>query len=452
MLLRFGVFNHRSIRDYQEVKFTVSSLKDDESGLIYPGFDDITENLEAKIKIVPVTAIYGANASGKSTFLEALDFLVDAIKYSHRRTTSSSKTPYNPFMLDEDSKRSPSGYDIDFALDDTRYHYGFTVDGKRIVSEWLYSFPLKATRSVRSVLFHRDHTEKEEYYFGKSLKGENKQIARLTRDNVLFISSAAQNSHPQLSQIYDYFSEKVMSRMHRSENTEYIGSQVFAYFSEDNDKRERALSFLKAADIGISGMDFSKVPFEEDAKKMLDELDQLLSKYSETPTMGLSEKERIQVEFFHHGNGGKKYSIKLQNESSGTLALLQILGPVFQVLNDGGILIIDELNTYLHPLVSKELVKLFSSRKTNPKGAQLISSTHDTNMLSAGLLRRDQFWFAEKDNSGVTHIYSLSDIKVRKEDNFERGYIEGRFGAVPLFGLFGNDYTREKFERYKNKE
>lgn len=449
MLLRFGVFNHRSIREYQEIKFTVSSLKDDESGLIHLGTG--VGDQEARLKIVPVAAVYGANASGKSTLLDALEFLVDTVKYSHRRTASSNRTPYNPFMLDEESRKSPSGYDIDFVLEDVRYHYGFTVDGKRVVSEWLYSFPINSARSVRSVLFHRDCKQNEEYYFGKSLKGENKQIARLTRDNVLFLSSAAQNSHSQLSQIYDYFSEKVMSRMERSDNAEIIGKQVFAYFSEDNEKRQRALSFLKSADIGISGMDFSKVPYEENAKRMLDELDQLFSKYAETPTMGLSDVERIQVEFFHQGEFGNNYSIKLQNESSGTVALLQLLGPVFKVLSEGGVLVIDELNTYLHPLVSRELIKMFSSRSTNPVGAQLIFSTHDTNMLSAGFLRRDQFWFAEKDNYGSTHIYSLSDIKVRKDDNFERGYIEGRFGAVPLFDLFGG-YVHAIDKPHSDKE
>ncbi|QSB20607.1 ATP-binding protein [Pseudomonas sp. 15A4] len=148
-----------------------------------------------------------------------------------------------------------------------------------------------------------------------------------------------------------------------------------------------------------------------------------------------SAMERTVTKISHTGSNFKRYEIELEKESSGTKALLQLLGPVFTKLKSGGVLIVDELNVALHPLVSQELIKLFSNPSTNPGRAQLIFTTHDTSMLTAGLLRRDQIWFVEKDREGSTNLYALSSIKIRKSDNFEKGYIEGRFGAIPMFGL-----------------
>lgn len=445
MLLRFGTSNHRSIREYQELVFTATSLKDSDSGLLYAGQDTPvgSSSEKSRLRVVPVVAIYGSNAAGKSTVLKALTFFVDAIIYSHNRVASQEGTPYAPFLLDDESRGSPSKYDADFVLGDARYHYGFTLDGRRILSEWLYSFPLNGKRQTKSVLFHRDCSEDEEYYFGKSLKGDNKRISRFARENGLFLSAAAQSSHPQLSFIYEYFLKKVSKRFDQTDNLESVGKQLFAYFGSDTERRSRAVSFLKAADVGISGVDFSQVPIEEKTRLMIQEFEQFLSKHLEDESLSIAkEDKRTKVKLLHAGIGGRDYAIKLKDESSGTLALLQILGPVFSRLNEGGLLIVDELNISLHPLVSRELIRLFSSPSTNPGGAQLIFSTHDTSMLVSGFLRRDQIWFAEKDKNGCTVIYSLSSMKIRGDDNFERGYIDGRFGAIPIFGLRDDDFLR----------
>lgn len=440
MLLRFGTHNHRSIREYQELILTASSLKDSEAGLLYPFTNSGAPETARQTKVVPVAAIYGANAAGKTTMLKALDYFVSAIRNSHTRVASKVGVPYSPFLLDEESRSSPSGYDADFVIGGVRYHYGFKVNGERVLAEWLYSFSSSGKRQVRSVLFHRDFESDPEFYFGKYLKGENKVISKLTRSNGLFLSAAAQNSHPQLSPVYEYFLRGFSTRMEISGSPELIGPQVSAYFGENNKERQaKALRFLRAADAGISGMRFSRVPFDEKSKEMLEDLEKFLIKYLDSDAVDVDKEEKTEVELIHCGDGGNGYGIKLRSESSGTLALLQILGPVFSRLVEGGVLVVDELNVSLHPLVSKELIRLFSSRETNPGGAQLVFSTHDTSMLMTGLLRRDQIWFAEKDKVGVTNIYSLSDINVRSGDNFERGYIEGRFGAIPLFGVYRDE-------------
>lgn len=432
MLLRFGTSNHRSIRDYQELFFTASSLKDEESGLL-----PLTVATDSKpnLRGLPVVALYGANAAGKSTVIDAMDTFVAGIVWSHGQAGSDKGTPYDPFKLDHSSREKPSQYDADFVLGSTRYHYGFTMNSEFITSEWLYSYSLESTRQTRTVLFHRDSNEEIAFYFGKSLKGDNKRISKLVRRNSLFLSAAAQNSHPQLLPLYDYFYKKVSRRLDTNGSEMQLGEQLYSYFANSPERYDRVVEFLQAADVGIAEIDFSKIPITETKKKLLEDIDQVIAKHVKT-SVPIAPKaiEETKVEILHIGEDEQRFPISLDYESSGTRALLQLLGPVFTRLIDGGLLIVDELNVALHPLVSRELVRLFSTPSTNPGKAQLVFSTHDTSILTAGLLRRDQIWFAEKDRCGATSIYPLSSIKIRATDNVERGYINGRFGAIPFLG------------------
>ncbi len=434
MLLRFGVENHGSIATYQELQLTATALKDAEDGLIAVGPSDS----EGKsLRVVPVAGIYGANASGKSTLLQAFGFFCDGIVTSHVGQASGTGTPFIPFRLDEESRTKPSRYDADIVIDNIRYHYGFMLDGKKILSEWLYSFDLAAQRQVRSILFVRETNDDMglEFQFGKSLRGENRQISKFVRPNSLFLSAAAQNAHPQLTPIFDFFYKKVAQRLDSEIEAAKIPAQLETYFSSDESRKITAVQFLKAADVGITGIDFSKIPLGEKETLLMQDFEQLLRKHLPADeNLSIVAKEKAEVNLLHVGAGGKAYPISLRHESTGTLALLQLLGPAFARLANGGVLMVDELNSALHPLVSRELIRLFSSPLTNPGKAQLIFTTHDTNLLSGGLLRRDQIWFSEKDPRGASHIYALSDIKVRANDNLERGYLMGRFGAVPFVG------------------
>ncbi|MGC3986830.1 MAG: ATP-binding protein [Pseudorhodoferax sp.] len=386
--------------------------------------------------------MYGANAAGKSTLLHAFDFFLDAIRNSHSGVASRTGTPYAPFILDSESRSKPSRYDIDIVLESTRYHYGFAVDGKCILQEWLYSFDLTASRQVRSVMFARETSPEgrvDVTFPGKSLRGENKQIAKLVRPNSLFLSVAAQNSHPQISPMFDFF-EQVVSRLDSDVSESAVVSQLTAYFGLDEQRKAAALAFLKAADVGISDLSFSKIPLKEKEIQIVRDIEKLIRQHAEVPESErfiFSDdelKEKVSVKLMHLGKDGESYAVPFAAESTGTRALLQLLGPVFARLHTGGTVLIDELNTALHPLVSRELIKLFQNPSTNPGRAQLIFTTHDTNLLTGSLLRRDQIWFAEKDSGGATHLFSLSDIKVRSKDNIERGYLMGRFGAVPFVG------------------
>lgn len=448
MLLRFGVENHGSIASYQELQLTATSLKDDDTGVMIANGASVDRS--RALRVLPVAGIYGANASGKSTILRAIDFFVSAITHSHSRVARRTGTPYDPYLLDTESRNKPSRYDADIVLGDTRYHYCFVLDGKYILQEWLYSFDLTSTRQVRSVMFGRETSDGgavEVVFPGKSLKGENKQIAKLVRPNSLFLSVAAQNSHPQLTPIFEFF-EQVVSRLNANLNEFFVIDQLTAYFALDPQRRDAALEFLRAADVGISGIDFSRIPIEEKELQVLKSIEQAVRQHVDLPESEKGSmpsdlmKERVSVKLGHRGKDGEIYPIALDAESTGTQALLQLLGPVFAKLHAGGTILIDELNTALHPLVSRELIKLFQNPITNPGKAQLIFSTHDTNLLTGALLRRDQVWFAEKDSQGCSHLYSLSDIKVRATDNIERGYLMGRFGAIPFVGCGLDEFSR----------
>jgi len=437
MIIRFGVANHRSIREYQELSLVATKLKDDESGLLIAGNEPLHQEIppDNALRVVPVVALYGANASGKSTVLHALSTLVQMIVTSHE---SRERRWFQPFLLDDESRKGPAKYDIDFVIDATRFHYGVETCSERIRSEWLYSYNLAAKRQTRTVLFHRDSEAAEEFYFGKTLKGENRQISRLVRKDSLFISAAAQNSHPQLTGVYDFFRNKFTSRLH-SGTEAMLADHLVAYFGSSETRRANALSFLRAADVGVSGMDFSKIPVGERVKTFSKGLEKLLGDYlseiGQEEEFSLARDERSDVKLVHSGGDGKTYSLEISAESAGTTSLLSLLGPIFERLAEGGVIIIDELNSTLHPLVSRKLIGLFSDPETNPKGAQAIFTTHDTNILGGGSLRRDQIWFAEKDREGATHLYAMSDIKVRASDNLEAGYLSGRFGAVPFYGV-----------------
>lgn len=429
MILRFGLGNHYSVKDYQDISLVASSLKDEESALL----GVTNEDEQGALRAIPVAAIYGANASGKSSILNGLSSIAYAVRDSHTSSNESEGTPFHPFALKLESTVEPSTFDIDFVLDDTRFHYGFSVDGKRIVSEWLYSFPLTTRRQTRSVLFYRDADESEPFHFGKALRGENKAIAKLVRPNSLFVSAAAQNAHPAITPIFDYFVEKITTRNAREPHD--LATQIANYIGKNEDKKNQVVTFLKAADVGICDIRIETKPLDQDQIQFRDELSKLVSNHIPNLNLSKAPQEHTSVRLLHAGENGQNFPINLDSESAGTRTLLTLLGSILDKLEDGGTLIIDELDSTLHPLLSRQLLKLFSSPSTNPGKAQLIFSTHDTNLLAGRLLRRDQIFLTEKDNAGATQIYSLSEIKVRSSENMEAGYLSGRYGAIPFLGF-----------------
>lgn len=437
MLIRFGCSNYKSIYGYQELLFTASSLKDPQADLIY------TSALPEAI--LPSIAIYGANASGKTNMIEALKFFVEFIRNSYRKAeTSGIQRPV--FKLNADAKDETSDFDMDFVLGGIHYHYGFKINDKAVMEEWLFSYSYE-NRKSRKVLFHRNRLEETEYKFSKYLKGENRVIARLTRDNSLFLSTAAQNNHEFLSGIHAHFFMAFSFRFEQS-----LSPQAIANNLKNIGAIEQVNQFLKNSGAGIESIKLKiKKPEESDLafrKKIntvikevfSDVLGEDINRLGEIDDSVLDDR----LELSHKDQSGNPVLFELEEESLGTKAMIALLTPAFKALNEGGIFIVDEIESSLHALLTLQVIKLFNHKETNPNGAQLVFTTHETHILCSNLLRRDQIWFSEKNLNGETVIAPLTDYQLRSTDNIQKGYLEGRFGAIPFLGDIQQLFQREK--------
>ena len=342
----------------------------------------------------------------------AMQAMLGMILKSHIAWKPDGGVPRHPFRLDPDSSRKPSSFDIDFVTDEVRYHYGFEASDTAFVSEWLYVFP----RFHRRTLFERVGNQ---FSFGRSLRGRNQIIASLTRPNSLFLSAAAQNGHEQLSRVYRYFAS-----MKGFAKIAVPGAMVSAQLAEQA-VDDRVIDFLKKVGAGIIGYQRKETE--------LSEPEQLFGGQTlALAQMAAMGRKRINIEFAHRGRDGEEVYFELDRESAGTRRLLIVLDLAFRALDQGVPLFIDELDASLHTHACESVLSLFCSRKNNPKGAQLAATTHDTNLMNSPVLRRDQLWFTRKDAEGATDVYPLTDIRTRKSDNIEKGYLQGRYGAIPF--------------------
>ena len=421
MLIEFRVENHRSLREEQVL--SLEAVKSDAE-------DGRLRVLDGSEAVLPAAALYGANASGKSNVLSALRFMRDAVVHSHRLWAPDAGVPRDPFAWG--SKRAePSLYEIAFVLDGARTEYGFLADDERFLEEWLHVWP----NGRKQVWYERDG---DSFKFGEHLKGENRVAESVTRPNGLFLSAAIQNRHEQLDPIFRWF-----RRMRTFNVPSLRGSDTFSFarlVSEDvfrwlvpdtvqqslfpeieperSDRVDRFREFLRAADVGIVDI---RVQNDEEA--------------SLGETRARRTRPRV---FIQHKSSVPEAWLPLEEESHGTRQLFRLAPIVLECLDLGALLVIDELERSFHPLLAVNIVRTFNDPTKNSKNAQLVFSTHDTNLLGTTLgdpsLRRDQVWLTEKDEEGSTVLYPLTDYKPRKAENLERGYLQGRYGAIPFLG------------------
>lgn len=417
MLLRFSAKNYLSVSGTDEISLVASSLKGPECSLApIPGTD---------LSALPSAIIYGANASGKTNFLKAFSFLRSAILQSHTRGNPEGGVPRIPFKLDPARARETSALEAEFIVDGVRLQYGFECDDNAFIAEWLYAYP----EGKRRRMFERTGNEVE---FGSHFKGPKKILVDLMRANSLFISTATQNDHEELSKIVAFF-----RRTRFSMNVAVAKELINNTFKKDQ-VDPRTIEFLKSIGTGIIGFRQMDIEIPDSVRMITKEFVSIARKHmGETATIEDDNSDRLRdvaIEFSHAGVSGEPCYFGLERESSGTRRLVLMMNTVFKALDEGTLVVIDELDASLHTFAAAQILELFENPKINQNGAQLIATTHDTNLLSLSTLRRDQIWFCEKDETGASHLFPLSDIKSRPTDNFEQGYLEGRYGAIPYSG------------------
>ncbi|MFP8887284.1 AAA family ATPase [Streptomyces mangrovi] len=419
MLLRFQVENHASLRDEQELSLVADDRHEGRAERDVP---------RSRYRTVPVAAIYGPNASGKSNVIDAIAWMRDAVLTSFRRWDPTGGVPRRPFALRNDGAAHPSSYGVEFVLESTRYEYGFTVDDRRVLDEWLYSHSGGKPRR----LYERRNGEPMR--FGRGLTGRRKTIEELLRPNSLYLSVAAAQGHELLGMVFRWFREglAVATDYDFQGRLDYTVKLCLA-------ERERGggqplMGLLRFADLGVGGLEIHELERErkEEQERVLEALRGILG---DRVIVQESLGERVRVE---HRTPDGVFTLGLGEESSGTRTWIGLLGPVLSALSGGSTLCVDELDARLHPHLADALVGMFQSPEINTRGAQLLFSTHETSLLgrnSRTELFRDQVWFTEKDHgSGATSLLSMIDFKVRNSgENLEKRYLVGRYGAVPFF-------------------
>lgn len=421
MIIEFTVGNFLSFKDNKSLSLEATNITE---------YKDSTLN-NGNFSLLKSSVLYGANSSGKSNLIKAMSTMRMIVLTSIEKT-SASKFEITPFLLNTETEKKPSFFEVIFLIGKTRYRYGFEIDSKLIHGEWLF----KLERKKELPLFIR---EKEGIGVSHDFQ-EGKELESKTRDNALFLSVVDQFNGEIAGEIINWFNNWVTISGLSHDN---YRSVTFSLLDKKKTK-DRLLDFFKDLDLGFEQIKFRKEKFQESLlPKDLpsDILDDIIN--------DLQGKTVARIDTVHKkfdGNGkqvGLRDFILREQESSGTNKVIDISGPIFDTLLNGGVIVIDELDAKLHPLMTAAITNLFNSPDYNTNNAQLIFATHDTNLLSYGRFRRDQIYFLEKDKYEASDLYSLieykedgSTKKIRKDRSFEKDYINGRYGAIPFIGNF----------------
>lgn len=424
MLIEFSVKNYRS---YNE-RVTFSMLGGPGNELPKHIFE------ECGFRGLRSAVIYGANASGKSNLLKALKFMRSFIMISQIRP-STEVINVEPFMLEGHTMHEPSEFEVSFVANMTIHKYGFTATSAHVIREWLII--KKCTpRSQEKKIFERIESDFTYHPDMEDNQIAIKYIKQMLRPNALLIGLLDQVNYSHAVNVMRFaqsFSTDSESKYIRRSTLQFIGDEVIPL--------EWLEKFLKVADIGIDSMSLERGAVDNDANPRL----RLLV---ETPSRPKVTRILTKHRFYNRDSKEFEYSIfDLESqESKGTNRLLDIGARLYPILKNGGVLLVDEIDTSLHYNLTRIIIQLFQTPETNPNNAQLIFTTHDVNHLNKQSFRRDEIWFTEKDDSNSTRLFSLADFRVRKDASFDLEYLRGRYGAVPSvdFNSFASLIIKDK--------
>ena len=385
MLIQFTVENHRSIKNSAVISFAASKDKSFEEYLLHP---------DAKKTLLPALAIYGANAAGKSNVLNAMMTMKEMVVGNAAKASKGQKLPWEPFG----GIKQPTTFEIVFIYQGIRYTYGFSFDAKKIYKEYLFHWP----NGRGALIFSR---EDGVFEFRENIN-EQMTLSNRTPDNKLYLVSSNDWNLPQTENAYRWFLEKLTFLMEEEPAT----SETVAQIASGDDKKARILKELLLADLGITDV-------------------ALKNSSGKAPVITTTHR-------INNQEGTTEYfQLLMEQESAGTQHFFTRIGGWLQALENGALLVVDEIEDSLHPLLTRRLIEMVQDKAINTKGAQLIFTTHDAMLLDLNFFRRDQIWFAEKnDKTCATELYSLTSFSPRKGENVRKGYLQGRFGAIPFIG------------------
>jgi hypothetical protein len=417
VLLSFRARNVRSFRDELQLSMLATTLSEEDARRAVPWREG-----GAPIEVLPVAALFGANASGKTNVMRAMDDMRMLVLQSFRWAPTSD-LPHVPFRLDKGSADEPTRFEIDIVLEGVRHEYGFEFNRERVISEWAFRHP----HGRPALLFERRGDEVE---FGPAERAKSRAVRELLRPNALFLSTAAHANHPILLDLYGWFSRNLLlaeadSRAFRHAFTLQL--------LEDEEQAQVVLELLRAADLGIVGA--RKYEFDEESRERLKRAVRILAGEEEAEGASLEPLVQDLLVLKHRGAAGD-VEFNPHEESLGTLVWFGLVGPVIDALARGAVLLADELDASLHPALVAQLVQLFQDEGTNPNRAQLVFNSHATTLLGDAtrerLIGRDQVWFTEKDSEGAARLFSLADLDPRKDEAVGKRYLAGRYGAMPI--------------------
>ncbi|MEU9485454.1 ATP-binding protein [Streptomyces decoyicus] len=395
MLLRFRTANVRSLRAEQELSFVVPEEEEGAAAKLLPLSDG------KQLPVYPVLGVFGANASGKSNVITALKKMREAVLSSYAAWTSHDGIPREEFALDPKAAAETTLYEADFVMaDGVRWSYGFELGERRVEAEWLFAYP----KGRRQVWFDRDASREKEFDFPGDRLQDRTLLARMTRPNALLLTRAANDGHPQLTPLYDWFKQNlwdVTPETERRQREAYTAQRLL----ENEESRRRVEELLRVADLGISGAEVER-----------------------------DSGGRPRVRLIHSGSG-EETVLDWEAESFGTRSWFALIGPLLLALDTGAVLLVDELDASLHSRFAAEVVRLFQAPWVNPKGAQLIFTAHDPSLLrvpgGGRLLEPGQLWLTEKDAGGATELFPVSDWEPTEDEDLMASYLAGAFGGVP---------------------
>ena len=393
MLIQFSVENFLSIKDKVVLSLLASKDNEHPEHLIMDGNKSYLKS----------AVIYGANASGKSNVLNAFWFMVNYVLTSHNQQVHKA-IERSPFKFDKETPAHPSSFEVIFTTEGIRYAYGFSVTDKAVTEEYLYYYP----NGRQALIFERKNTK--DFRFTVDIDEQN-TLKERTSANKLYLSVASNWSYSKVIPVLEWFAScQIITKNSVADAYGLEAEQL-----KDDDYRRVIASMLRVADLGIQAL-------------QMRDAEPAPSQHGDS----FANIEAIHTVQDTNGNA-LSYALNMAEESDGTNSYFKLIGVVKKALDQGTLLVADEMDAHLHPLLTRHLVSLFDSKEFNPKGAQLIFTSHSTNLLDLDLLRRDQIWFTEKDEqTAATDLFSLYDFSVRKDTKVEKGYLIGRFGAIPF--------------------